>query len=168
MERILPQGTELFALVSKAATPAEYEVVKVDCAISFDPGEDARDDLTDTCLEERDNHSTLPGLNTPGEAKVAVRINPQNPGHVRLHQLSDTGERIQWALAWSDGKEPATLKAGGTQEFELPKTRTWNVFQGHIKQFNFVGFEVGGEPIQGDITIKRSTKLAWIVKEPAP
>lgn len=78
MDRILPQGTELFVLVPKAATPAEFEVVKVDCAISFDPGEDARDDLDDTCLEERDDHSTLPGLNTPGEAKVTVRINPQN------------------------------------------------------------------------------------------
>lgn len=168
MERILPQGTELYALLPKEGTPAEFEVVKVDCAVSIDFGEDTRDDLDDTCLEERDNHSTVPGLNTPGESKVTVRINPQNPGHVRLHQLSDTGERLQWALGWSDGNEPPTLKSGGTKEFELPTTRTWNVFQGHIKQFNFVGFEVGGEPVQGDITIKRSTKPAWIVKVPTP
>ncbi|NIF85249.1 hypothetical protein F3J24_17190 [Comamonas sp. Tr-654] len=168
MDRILPQGSELFALVPKEDAPTEFEVIKVDCAISVDFGEDERDDLEDTCLEERDNHTTIPGLNTPGESAVTVRINPQNPGHVRLYQLSDTGERLLWALGWSDGTAPAAPKSGSTMEFELPTTRTWNVFQGHIKRFNFAGFEVGGEPIQGAITIKRATKPVWVVKVPTP
>ena len=168
MDRILPQGTELFVLLPKADTPAEFEVVKVDCAISVDFGEDQRDDHKDTCLEERDSHTFVPGLNTPGESKVTVRIDPQNPGHVRLHWLSDSQQRLLWALGWSDGTAPATAAAGGGMNFELPKTRTWNVFMGHIKQFGFTGFEMGGDPIQGDITIKRSSKPTWVVKDPAP
>ncbi|KGG82448.1 major tail subunit [Comamonas thiooxydans] len=167
---MLPQGTELFALVP-STDGTTSEVIKVDCAVSIDVGEDSRDDHEDTCLEERESHTFVPGLNTPGETSVTVRIDPSNPGHVRLEQFADSPQRLKWALGWSDGKEAAEVTAGPPADFELPKTRTWNVWDGHIKAFNFTGFEVGGDPVQGAITIKRSSKARWIVKTqaaPAP
>lgn len=165
MGRILPQGTQLYALAPTAADPAKYEVIKIDCAISTDMGEDTRDDHEDTCLEELNDHTFIPGLNTPGDASITVRIDPANPGHVRLEQFSDQPARLLWALGWSDGMQDAKGKTGGGFEFDLPPTRTWNVWTGHIKGFKFDGFEVGGDPIQGVITIKRSSKSRWIVKK---
>lgn len=164
MGRILPQGTELFALAPTEADPLKYEVIKVDCAISVDFGEDNRDDHEDTCLEERDDHTYIPGLNTPGETAVTVRIDPKNAGHVRLEQFSDRPDRLLWALGWSDGIAPAAKAPSDAFDFVLPTTRTWNVFNGYIKRFSFAGFEVGGDPVQGVIGIKRSSKPRWIVK----
>jgi len=170
MAKILPQGTQLYALAPKEDTPGTFELLKVPCAVSIDFGEDSRDEHEDTCLEELESHTFLPGLNTPGTSTFAVRVDPESDVHVRLEQLNDSGQRFMWAVGWSDGFDiDPTPLADKPGEFDLPKTRTWNIFLGHIAGFNITGFEVAGDPLQASISIKRSSKPRWVVKtEAAP
>lgn len=170
MAKILPQGTQLYALAPTVDNPAVFEVLKVPCAVSIDFGEDSRDEHEDTCLEDLESHTFLPGLNTPGTSTFSVRVDPQSPAHVRLDQLNDSGRRFMWAIGWSDGFgiDP-TQDADEPGQFDLPATRTWNVFLGHITGFNITGFEVAGEPLQAAVSIKRSSKPRWVIKtENAP
>ena len=164
MAKILPQGTQLYCLAPKADATG-FDLIKIPCVVSVDVGEDARDEHEDTCLEETESHTFMPGLNTPGTTSFSVRIDPASTAHVRLNQLSDTNTRLHWALGWSDGVDvdPAEMVAN-SGEFTLPSQRTWNTFVGHVAGFNFSGFELAGEPLQATINIKRSTKVRWVVK----
>lgn len=159
----LPKGVQLFALAPKKSGGG-FEVLKVDCALTVDLGEDQRDEHDDTCLEETEAHSTLPGLLTPGEVSFTIKIDAANASHGRLDEL-DGGPRMSWALGWDDGIDiPPAAPAAQAADWELPNTRTWQTWQGHISAFNVTGFEVGGAPLQGSIKIKRATKAIWLRK----
>lgn len=160
---ILPQGTQLYVLVPKDAGAAE--VIKIDCALTIDTGEDELAEHEDTCLEEMESTSTFPGLTTPGDATFTVRINPANPGHVKLWALFKARTRVLWAMGWGDGVDvDPTAPAAAGEDWVLPLTRTWSTWRGHISAMNFTGFEAGGAPVQGSIKIKRSTATEWLVK----
>lgn len=167
MAKILPQGTQLYCLAPKNGAVG-FDLLTIPCVVSVDVGEDSRDEHEDTCLEETESHTFLPGLNTPGTTTFTVRIDPASTAHVRLNQLNDTQTRFQWALGWSDGVDVApTEHATNKGEFVLPTTRTWCTWLGHVAGFNFSGFEVAGDPIQGSVSIKRSSKVNWVVKNAA-
>lgn len=164
MAKILPQGTQLYCLAPKSSGTG-FDLLKIPCVVSVDVGEDTRDEHEDTCLEETESHTYLPGLNTPGSTTFAVRVDPSSPAHLRLNQLNDTQTRFQWALGWSDGVDiDPTEDIANPGEFTLPATRTWNTFTGHVTGFNFTGFEIAGEPLQASVSIKRSSKVRWVVK----
>lgn len=167
MAKILPQGTQLYCLAPKNGAVG-FDLLTIPCVVSVEVGEDARDEHEDTCLEETENHTFLPGLNTPGTTSFTVRIDPASTAHVRLNQLNDTQTRFQWALGWSDGVDVDPAENVGTPgEFTLPSGRTWCTWVGHVAGFNFSGFEVAGDPIQASVSIKRSSKVNWVVKTAA-
>lgn len=164
---MLPQGTQIYLLAPKDAGAAE--VIKISCALTVDTGEDERAEHEDTCLEEMESTSTFPGLITPGDATFTVRIDPADPSHVKLWALFKARTRVLWAMGWGDGVDiDPTAPAAADADWDLPETRTWSTWRGHISGMNFTGFEAGGAPVQGSIKIKRATATEWLVKGRTP
>lgn len=160
---MLPQGTQLYVLAPKDAGAAE--VIKITCALTVDIGEDERAEHDDTCLEEMEATSTFPGLMTLGDTSFTVRIDPADPGHVKLWALFKARTRVLWAMGWGDGVDvDPTAPAAANVDWDLPLTRTWSTWRGHISGMNFTGFEAAGAPVQGSIKIKKSTAAEWLVK----
>ncbi len=145
------QGTELYYI-----DPDSGLVVPVGCVTSIDGIDTSIDQIETTCLEDT-TRTYESGLATPGSASFGISVDPDNAGHVRLHQLKVAGTSLKWALGWSDqtGTPPTVNSAG---EFELPDTRSWLTFEGFMNSFPFnfalnaivsstVGIQVSGEPV---------------------
>tara|TARA_R110001606_G_scaffold68797_1_gene157165 strand:+ start:11586 stop:12077 length:492 start_codon:yes stop_codon:yes gene_type:complete len=160
---ILAQGTQIYALVPTVADPAALEVIEIECATAFTPGGNPVDQIETTCLDAS-VRTYLRGLRTPGQASMTLNADPRNDSHVRLHELSedDTIENIMWAVGWSDGKDiPPTVNVAG-DDFELPTTRTWFIFEGYVSDFPF-DF-AANTVVTTAATIQRSGGSAWIPK----
>ncbi|WP_444900513.1 phage tail tube protein [Microbulbifer sp. VAAC004] len=151
----LAQGTNLFFI-----DPADDSVNKVTGVTSFNPGGSPADQLDDTSLEDLDKKFKR-GLRTPGQASVGLKIDPENPVHYRLWELSkdDTVDSIKWAVGWSDGTEPPTVTTG---DFTLPTTRTWFTFEGYVADFPF-DFQLNSL-VSGEMSIQRSGGSNWTKK----
>ena len=161
---MLAQGTQVYALVPIAGNPTTYEVLEVECATAFNPGGNPADQIETTCLSEK-VRSYMRGLRTPGQATLTLNADPRNASHVRLHQLSedDSIESIKWAVGWSDGTgiEPTVED----DDFVLPTTRTWFIFDGYVSDFPF-DF-AANTVVTTAATIQRSGGSAWIRKAAA-
>lgn len=163
---ILTQGTQIYALVPTAADPTKFEIMEVECATAFNPGGNPADQIEVTCLSDRVRRY-LRGLRTPGQASLTLNADPRNTSHVRLHALSedDTIENISWAVGWSDGTDiKPTVNTEG-DDFELPTTRTWFIFEGYVSDFPF-DFAANAA-VTTAATIQRSGGSAWIRKAAA-
>lgn len=160
---ILTQGTQVYVLVPSAADPAVFEVLEIECATAFSPGGNPADQIEVTCLSDKVRRY-LRGLRTPGQASLTLNADPRNASHVRLHQLSedDSIESLAWAVGWSDGFNiPPTLNVGG-DDFVLPPSRTWFVYDGYVADFPF-DF-AANTVVSTAATIQRSGGSAWIRK----
>lgn len=148
------QGTDLFAIDPDSGT-----LLDVGCITSLDGIDTAIDQIETTCLNDtsRKYHA---GLSTPGAATFGLMIDPQNPVHIRLHQLKTAGKSLEWAIGWSDGTVTPTTgtDSNGDPEFVLSPTRSWLAFEGYMNSFPFtfgintmvtstVGIQVSGEPV---------------------
>ena len=159
---ILTQGTQIFALVPTVADPTELEVIEIQCATAFSPGGNPADQIEDTCLSDK-VRKYLRGLRTPGQASLTLNADPRNASHVRLHQLSEDDDigNVSWVVGWSDGTAPPTLNVAG-EDFVLPPTRTWFLFDGYVSDFPF-DFAANAV-VTTAATIQRSGGSAWIRK----
>ncbi|UZE12788.1 phage tail tube protein [Pseudomonas sp. B21-053] len=160
---ILTQGTQVYVLVPSAADPAVFEVLEIECATAFSPGGNPADQIEVTCLSDKVRRY-LRGLRTPGQASLTLNADPRNASHVRLHQLSedDSIESLAWAVGWSDGIDiPPTVNVGG-DDFVLPPSRTWFVYDGYVADFPF-DF-AANTVVSTAATIQRSGGSAWIRK----
>jgi hypothetical protein len=159
---ILTQGTQIYALVPTAADPTELEVIEIQCATAFSPGGNPADQIEDTCLSDK-VRKYLRGLRTPGQASLTLNADPRNASHVRLHQLSEDDDigNVSWVVGWSDGTAPPTLNVAG-DDFVLPTTRTWFLFDGYVSDFPF-DFAANAV-VTTAATIQRSGGSAWIRK----
>ncbi|WP_085696274.1 phage tail tube protein [Pseudomonas sp. B26(2017)] len=161
---ILSQGTQVYALVPTVDDPTKMEVLEIECATAFSPGGNPADQIETTCLSAA-IRTYLRGLRTPGQASLTLNADPRNASHVRLHQLSedDDIENISWAVGWSDGRDiPPTVNTAG-DDFELPKTRTWFIFDGYVSDFPF-DFTANAV-VTTAATIQRSGGSAWVIKD---
>jgi hypothetical protein len=163
---ILAQGTQVFALVPTVANPAIFEVIEIECATAFTPGGNPADQIETTCLSET-VRSYMRGLRTPGQAALTLNADPRNASHVRLYQLAedDDIESIHWAVGWSDGKGIVPTLSTEGDDFVLPTTRTWFVFDGYVSDFPF-DF-AANTVVTTAATIQRSGGSAWIRKAAA-
>ncbi len=163
---ILTQGTQIFALVPTVADPTELEVIEIQCATAFNPGGNPADQIEDTCLSDK-VRKYLRGLRTPGQATLTLNADPRNASHVRLHQLSEDDDigNVSWVVGWSDGTAPPTLNVSG-DDFQLPTTRTWFLFDGYVSDFPF-DF-AANTVVVTSATIQRSGGSAWIRKTITP
>lgn len=157
---VLAQGTEIF-FIDPNFDSSGAGVVRIECATSFNPGGAPADQLDDTCLEDQDASSKR-GLRRPGAASMGLNADPQNDSHFRLYQLFNSTEDVvlKFAVGWSDGTAAPTLDS--TDDFELPTTRTWFLFQGYISDFPF-DFQLNSI-VNGTVTIQRSGGSQWVRK----
>jgi len=91
------QGTELFAL-----DPADNSILDVGCFTSLDGIDTSIAQIDVTCTKSKAREYEA-GLAEPGSASFGLNIDPQSPGHLRLHELKKAGTKLKWAVGWSDG-----------------------------------------------------------------
>lgn len=160
---VLTQGTKVYALVPPASGTGSPTVMQIECATAFNPGGSPKEQIEDTCLEDSER-SYKPGLRTPGQASLTINADPSNASHIRLHQLAEMNgdTTMKWAVGWSDGTAAPTVNTAG-DDFELPDSRTWYVFQGYVSDFPF-DF-AANSVVSTAATIQRSGGSAWIRKK---
>lgn len=151
---IKSQGTDLYTI-----DPATGALLDVGCITSLDGIDTAIDQIETTCLNDL-TRTYEAGLSTPGAATFGLQFDPSEVNHVRLHQLKTAGTQLKWAIGFSDGTVAPTTAtdSAGDNEFVLPPTRSWLVFDGYMNSFPFtfglntmvtstVGIQVSGEPV---------------------
>ena len=151
---IRSQGTDLFTI-----DPATGALLDVGCITSLDGIDTAIDQIETTCLNDI-TRTYEAGLSTPGAATFGLQFDPSEVNHIRLHQLKTAGTQLKWAIGFSDGTVAPTTgtDSSGDNEFVLPPTRSWLVFDGYMNSFPFtfglntmvtstVGIQVSGEPV---------------------
>lgn len=151
---IKSQGTDLYTI-----DPATGALLDVGCITSLDGIDTAIDQIETTCLNDL-TRTYEAGLSTPGAATFGLQFDPSEVNHVRLHQLKTAGTQLKWAIGFSDGTVAPTTgtDSSGDEEFVLPPTRSWLVFDGYMNSFPFtfglntmvtstVGIQVSGEPV---------------------
>lgn len=151
---IRSQGTDLYTI-----DPATGALLDVGCITSLDGIDTAIDQIETTCLNSL-SRTYEAGLATPGAATFGLQFDPAEVNHVRLHQLKTAGTQLKWAIGFSDGTAAPTTgtDSAGDDEFVLPPTRSWLVFDGYMNSFPFtfglntmvtstVGIQVSGEPV---------------------
>ena len=106
----LTQGTHIFFLNTTGQTP---EVVKVDCATSFNPGGDPAGELDDTCLDSNEMEYVA-GMRNPGTASLGIRPDGDYDSHMTMWNLSrmNPSPAMDWAVGWSDGKATPGIAQG--------------------------------------------------------
>lgn len=159
---ILTQGTQVYALVPPTTGTGPLTVMEVECATAFNPGGSPKEQIEDTCLSSNER-TYKPGLRTPGQASLTINADPNSASHIRLHQLSEANgdTTLKWAVGWSDGTAAPTVNAEG-DDFELPDSRTWFVFEGYVADFPF-DFAANAV-VSTAVSIQRSGGSAWIKK----
>lgn len=130
MAALKTQGTMLWFI-----DPADDSIVRVGCPTSISGLTATRDQIETTCLDSTSREYEA-GLPAPGTASVGLNFNPQDPSHIRLHELYAAGTKINWALGLSDGTAPPT-SVDSSGDFVLPTTRSFITFNGYIADFPF-------------------------------
>lgn len=160
---MLTQGCQLFALMPSKTNPAEKEVLHVTCVTSFSPGGNPADQIEVTDIES-DVKRFVKGLRTPAQATIGINVSPEEPSHIRLHEQSeaDGDTNTKWALGFADGKGIKPTLNATKDDWELPTTRSWFVFDGYVADF-----PLNTEPnsiVKSEVPIQRSGGSQWIKK----
>lgn len=154
MAAVKTQGTDLYAI-----DPADGSLIDVGCITSISGIDTSIEQVETTCLNDA-ARSYIAGLGTPGTATFGIQTDPQDPNHIRLLELKNAGTTLEWAIGWSDGTDAPTVgtDSSGDDEFVLPTTRSWLIFEGYMNSFPFefalnavvasnVGIQVSGDPV---------------------
>lgn len=104
-------------------------VVKVGCPTNITGITAARDQIETTCLDS-EARTYEAGMPTPGQATFTINFDTDDSSHLLIYDLWRAGEKVDWALGWSDGDAPPTLDSAG--DFDLPGSRSWIVFNGYV------------------------------------
>lgn len=148
---IRTQGTDLYVV-----DPADGTIILVGCVTTIDGLDSAVDQIDTTCLGDT-TRTSLAGLSTPSAATFTINTDPSDESHVRLLELKNLGDNLEWAIGWSDGTVAPT-GVDSDDAFILPTTRSWLVFEGYMNSFSFsftqnavvtstIGIQVSGEAV---------------------
>lgn len=125
------QGSSLFFI-----DPNTNFVVKVGAVSSISGISASRDQIETTDLES--NARTYEaGLTAPGTASFGIRFDPQSESHLALHQIFKQGKTVKWALGWSDGIAEPIIDPIVTNQFVMPSTRSFLIFEGYVADCPF-------------------------------
>lgn len=125
------QGTQLYFI--NPLSSGGSEIVEVGCPTAIDGLSMPKENLETTCLGAN-ARTYIPGLATPGTATVTLNFDPSDESHVILSQLWNEDATVQFVIGMADGATPRpdpTLDSTG-EEFDLPDTRSWVVFEGFV------------------------------------
>ncbi len=155
-DEIWTQGTELYVLGENK--DGEKEVFKVDKVQSLSPGEASKNEIPTTSLDDKAKRS-MNGLLDPGTASLKINLVPGNIGHRMLEHLYKTNQEVKFAIGLDDGyQKHATLKEN---DFDLPKSRTWFLFEGAIKSFPPVIDEDSAVAVNINIQVSGESHFVW-------
>ncbi len=153
------QGTEMYFL-----DPVAEVWTKIGCPTSVSLVSPTKGEIDITCLDSEAPES-MAGFGEAGSATFDIIPDPQDPSHVRLNQLQQEGETLQWAIGWSDGDAVPTVDSSGDPD--LPSTRTWNTLKGHLTNFPF-DFQNNEVVRTSGLTINVSGQIGWTPKVAGP
>lgn len=143
------QGTHLYFIHEEAA-------VKLACPTGISGLGGARDQIDVTCLDNTEDREFIAGLGNPGQVSVPFNFIPSDVSHQVLFDLKDSGETIEWMIAFSDGVADPTVAAG---DFVAPTDRTSAEFMGFVQDVNI---DIAtADRVTGTLTIQRSGKVDW-------
>lgn len=148
------QGTELYFL-----DPDSDVVTKVGCVTTLTGLTAARDQIETTCLDST-ARTYEAGMATPGNAQFTINADPDDPSHIRLHELYVEGTTLHFALGWSDGT--GVTPTGDSTGFILPSTRSWITFDGFVSDFPF-DFALN-TVVTSNLSIQVSDFPVWVPK----
>lgn len=155
-EEIWTQGTQLYALGENKE--GEKIAFKVDGVHGLTPGEASKNEIPITTLEDKAKR-TMNGLLDPGTASFNIYLRKGNKGHRDLEYFYKTDQKVKFAIGLDDGYDDhATLSE---DDFNLPKTRTWYVFEGSVKSFPPVINEDDALSISVNVQISGESYFVW-------
>lgn len=126
MAKLKAQGTQLYFI-----DPDDGSVLEVSCVTSLSGLDATVEELDTTCL--RDLARTFEaGLANPGTATLGIQFDPEDASNLRLYELYNTRENVQFAIGLSDGVAPPTVE---DDEWVFPGSRSWLVYDGYISAF---------------------------------
>lgn len=126
MAKLKAQGTQLYFI-----DPDDGTVLEVSCVTSLSGLDATVEEIDTTCLSDL-ARTFEAGLANPGTATLGIQFDPEDPSNLRLYELYNTRENIQFAVGLSDGVDPPTV---ADDEFVLPASRSWLVYEGYISAF---------------------------------
>ena len=147
-------GTTLYFI-----DPYDNSVNRVGCPTSLTGFSSPREQIDTSCLEDQEARFTG-GRKTPGQASIALNLDPDDPSHIRLAELDATGEVVKWAIGWSDGT--ATAAVDSTGNWDNPDTRTWLEFEAYVADFPF-DFSMNAV-VTGTLPLQVTGPKTWIPK----
>ena len=167
------QGTMLWFVAKSLTDPEKYELVKVGCPLNFKSGTDSRGRMENTCLEQEDykTYHEGGGLADTGQSTFDINADPQKASHVRLYDMSVSGESVTWIQGWA-GKTKGSVKTivptvnEASGEVTLPTGRSWNRFGGYVESFP-MDFDADSL-VKTSLTIQRDTRVEWIPEATTP
>lgn len=82
-----------------AYEPESQTLIRLYCLTAFDPGSDSAGKIEDTCLDEANLKTYVPGLSDAGEGSLGFNFDLNNTSHAQI-------------LAWAESKVPLTIVMG--------------------------------------------------------
>lgn len=153
---IKTQGTHLFFVNPMAEEP---EIIKMACPTGL-TGMTAgsKERIQSTCLDAIDDHEYESGLGDPGAASVPFNFVPTHPSHQMLiSNLKDTGQKLNWLVALSDGTSAPTLDPEGVMV--PPADRTSAEFVAYVADADI---DIStNELVRGTLSLQRSGAVKW-------
>jgi len=155
-EEIWTQGTQLYALGEDQS--GQKTVLKVDGVHGLDVGEANKNDISITSLEDKAERK-MPGLLQPGVASFSIYLRKGNVGHRCLEHFYKTNQKVKFAIGLDDGyQQDATLVK---DDFSLPKTRTWYLFEGAVKSFPPIFNDDDAVSVKINIQVSKEGRFVW-------
>ena len=122
MSRIKTQKTQVYAVIAGA-------VVRFACYKGFSFGQDTFGKIDASCLDG-DTKDYERGMRDPGEGSISIDLDDENVSHIKLLQVAESGEKIEWYIGSSHASTPPTYEA--VTGIDLPEDRIWWSFKGYI------------------------------------
>ncbi|MDQ8951942.1 phage tail tube protein [Acinetobacter rudis] len=117
-KKLKVQGSRFFAFDGE-------NIKRMQCLKTFDPGSDSTTKIDDTCLDEPDTKSSVPGLSDPGDGSLGFDIDIKNPSHLEIVEWANQKKQLTIIVGSADSDAVPTVEDGA---LIFPKTRTWWVF----------------------------------------
>lgn len=145
------QGSALF--IADTLSSSVAAVLKMACPTGITGlGAGAATQINDTCLDDLEDESFMPGLGSPGTMTVPFVLKPAEASHQTLFDMKAAKERFSMMVCLSDGTSPPTLDSNDA--LEAPAGRTSFGFQAYVAD---VAIDIAtNEVVRGTLTLQRS------------
>ncbi len=155
------QGTDLYFV------DTDGSVVLVGCPTSISGLDETNENIEITCLNDLSRRYTS-GLKTPVPMTFTIQFDPTDESHLRLKELHNSGETVQWAIGAGLGGGDINIDPSVDSSGTLVNNggRLFWVFEGSIGAFPF-DFTLN-TVVTSSITVNPSGPISMFPAEPTP